>query len=84
MEKLGGVAGANIWIGEARRDRSLAPTDMFLAVYAAGGGKRNMANFTREPLGVFFPGDVHVHVASAATNPLLINAQLFMFVVPLA
>lgn len=37
----------HIWFGD-NFERELDVDDMFLAVYAAGGGKRNMANFTRQ------------------------------------
>lgn len=35
-----------MWFGDGF-GRELAVADMFLAVYAAGGGKRNMANFAK-------------------------------------
>lgn len=56
-----------VWFGDSN-ERELMPDDMFLAVYAAGGGKRNMANFVRGPVGSadeqqFRTSDVHIFLS---------------------
>lgn len=56
-----------VWFGDSN-ERELMPDDMFLAVYAAGGGKRNMANFVRGAVGSgdesqFRTSDVHIFLS---------------------
>jgi len=54
-----------VWFGDSK-ERELQPQEMFLAVYAAGGGKRNMANFvkqTGELKAPFRTSDVHVYLS---------------------
>ena len=57
----------NVWFGD-NFERTLAVCDMFLAVYAAGGGKRNMANFAKLPgsgeLTPFRAADVYLFFAA--------------------
>lgn len=56
-----------VWFGDSN-ERELMPDDMYLAVYAAGGGKRNMANFVRGPVEdddpQFRTSDVHVFLST--------------------
>lgn len=67
----GGPSLVHVWFGDPA-ERELNPADMYLAVYAAGGGKRNMANFVRQvPSSDFRTSDVHVFLSSdgAEINP---------------
>eukprot|EP00039_Didymoeca_costata_P012119 m.173374 g.173374 ORF g.173374 m.173374 type:complete len:388 (+) comp15387_c0_seq1:427-1590(+) len=63
----------HVWFGDDA-DRELEPHQMYLAVYAAGGGKRNMANFVQDALfdgsfePRFRPGDVLINVSDAGTT----------------
>lgn len=75
----------SVWFGDEQQI-ALEPTDMYLAVYAAGGGKRNMANFVRagrpDPLPVgteprFRSADVHVFVTQAEVSAAA-RSQLFI------
>eukprot|EP00040_Diaphanoeca_grandis_P000940 m.16958 g.16958 ORF g.16958 m.16958 type:complete len:332 (+) comp11283_c0_seq1:231-1226(+) len=54
-----------VWFGDSK-ERELQSQEMFLAVYAAGGGKRNMANFVKQPgeaKAPFRTSDVHVYLS---------------------
>eukprot|EP00041_Stephanoeca_diplocostata_P024139 m.604306 g.604306 ORF g.604306 m.604306 type:complete len:460 (-) comp22459_c0_seq4:3556-4935(-) len=75
----------HVWFGDPS-ERELQPHDMYLAVYAAGGGKRNMANFVRQPT---IPGsdasttrfrtsDVHVYLSGFLQEVNRNNSQLFI------
>ncbi len=57
----------------------LQASDLYAAVYAAGGGKRNMANFVKsaDSLSDFRPGDIYV-VPTAANIPAGHTAVLFV------
>jgi hypothetical protein len=71
-----------VWFGDPS-ERELMPRDMYLAVYAAGGGKRNMANFVRQPSGnsgssVFRTSDVHVFLSSDGAEINADNSRFFI------
>jgi hypothetical protein len=58
-----------VWFGDDG-ENELLPQQMYLAVYAAGGGKRNMANFVQDSArygenhdGRFRPADIYVNVS---------------------
>lgn len=77
----------HVWFGDPA-ERELSPSDMYLAVYAAGGGKRNMANFVRQPApGIpgtdgsasrFRTSDVHVYLSNLRDGVTRNNSQLFI------
>jgi len=74
----------HVWFGD-HAERELQPSEMFLAVYAAGGGKRNMANFVRSPSrpgseepALFRTSDVHIYLSSDGTEISRENSRLFI------
>lgn len=75
----------HVWFGDPS-ERELQPQDMYLAVYAAGGGKRNMANFVRQPVppgtdpmtARFRTSDVHVFLSGFGEDINPSNSQLFI------
>ena len=69
----------NVWFGD-ESETQLAPPDMYLAVYAAGGGKRNMANFIQKRK-EFHSGDVNVNIATTGAGThaaAAVKSQLFI------
>mmetsp|Transcript_58691 Transcript_58691/g.81415 ORF Transcript_58691/g.81415 Transcript_58691/m.81415 type:complete len:304 (-) Transcript_58691:161-1072(-) len=67
-----------VWFGDPS-ERELHPHDMYLAVYAAGGGKRNMANFVRQmSTSDFRTSDVHVFLSSDGTDINVDNSRFFI------
>eukprot|EP00038_Savillea_parva_P006181 m.162184 g.162184 ORF g.162184 m.162184 type:complete len:325 (-) comp12155_c0_seq1:374-1348(-) len=67
-----------VWFGDPS-ERELQPSDMYLAVYAAGGGKRNMANFVRQvPSSDFRTSDVHVFLSSDGAEINVQNSRFFI------
>eukprot|EP00037_Helgoeca_nana_P006065 m.56312 g.56312 ORF g.56312 m.56312 type:complete len:304 (-) comp16955_c0_seq1:200-1111(-) len=73
----GGPPLVQVWFGDPS-ERELHPGDMYLAVYAAGGGKRNMANFVRQPSTDFRTSDVHVFLSSDGADINVDNSRLFI------
>lgn len=71
-----------VWFGDPA-EQELRPNDMYLAVYAAGGGKRNMANFVRTTAvggehAPFRPSDVHVFLSSDGAEITAENSRFFI------
>lgn len=68
----------HVWFGDPL-ERELQPSDMYLAVYAAGGGKRNMANFVKQvPSSDFRTSDVHVFLSSDSAEISMTNSRFFI------
>eukprot|EP00035_Acanthoeca_spectabilis_P035261 m.33367 g.33367 ORF g.33367 m.33367 type:complete len:349 (+) comp7184_c0_seq2:7171-8217(+) len=67
-----------VWFGDPS-ERELHPADMYLAVYAAGGGKRNMANFVRQMSSSDFrTSDVHIFLSSDGADINVGNSRFFI------
>lgn len=71
-----------VWFGDAN-ERELREDEKYLAVYAAGGGKRNMANFVRTAGGPaeeagFRTSDVHLYLSPDAGELFDQGAKLFV------
>lgn len=82
MENSAGDADFEVWFGDDGENR-LTSSDMYLAVYAAGGGKRNMANFVKAPKSrgkesKFRSSDVHVNIRQAHSTAAAVKSQLFI------
>lgn len=74
-----GMAFLNVWFGDGVGDAEYGVANTFMAVYAAGGGKRNMVNFARPPgHAAFQPADIFVHVSEPTPSPLPCQTQLFI------
>ncbi len=65
------------------RELRVGDGDVFAAVYAAGGGKRNMANFVRSRLSApsYRPGDIYLSLQLTNLPP---DATLALFICRLA
>lgn len=74
----------SVFFCDAACDRTLSVHEIFLAVYAAGGGKRNMANFVCDPdVGgesrpAFRPADVHLYCSPSHPSMSKLTTQLFI------